>query len=556
MSYPLLIRTSFFFLLTCILHSAALAQMGSCEQAQAGANLDVGNVIARIYNDGALFWKGGNPVYEVPKGDSVHAVFASTFVIGGMMDGELRMAASQYGPYEFWPGPLDEEGNPPGDCSEYDQIWELRSEDFEQVELENTFSENMINWPWELGAPVLDGDGNPGNYNLEGGDRPELLGDQMLWWVMNDRGNEHVWSETQPIGLEVHGSAYAFNAQGPLGDMTFYRYRVINKNAHPLSDTFVGIIVDSDLGNASDDYVGTDSLSHLAYTYNADPVDEGGYEDLPPAIGTAFLITPEATVDNYDNDRDGEIDEPGEPIGAYTAGFFDSGGGVQGDPSDGVEMYNYIRGRWPNGQLFTEGGTGLDFSNVPTRFVLSGDPFTRSYWSELQPSPNNDLSPNPGADRRHFISSGPMTLVPADTSEFLVAFVWAQGEDYLDSVRKLEGIVLGMQTEPRSFLVSGYRSGQVISGPPDPQDVLGFDQNFPNPFSRVTTLRYSLPKSMQVRLTVYDILGRQVEQLFEGGQEAGIYSLDFNGSALPVGIYYARIQMDHLQFIKKMVKVP
>ena len=61
---------------------------------------------------------------------------------------------------------------------------------------------------------------------------------------------------------------------------------------------------------------------------------------------------------------------------------------------------------------------------------------------------------------------------------------------------------------------------------------------------------------MQVRLAVYDVLGREVELLFEGPQDTGIYSLEFDGSHLPTGIYYAQIRMDHLKFTRKLVRVP
>jgi len=550
------IKTCLIFSLGLLFNPVALAQIGTCEEAQAQAILEVGNVRARIYNDGIIFWKGGQNLYEAPKGEGVNALFASSFVIGGLIDGSLHMAASTYGPYEFWPGPLDEKGNPPTDCTAYDQIWEINSDDFAQYDSEETFSINMQNWPWHLGAPVIDGDGDPSNYNLEGGDRPELLGNQTLWWIMNDRGNEHRWSEVEPLGIEVHGTAYAFENVGLASDITFYRYRIINKNTAPITDTFAGMWFDPDLGNASDDYVGSDSLLNLGYAYNGDPVDENGYEDRPPAVGYTYLLTPEAQIDALDNDHDGEIDEAGETTSMYAAAFYAGGGGPQGDPSDADEMYNYLRGLWANGEPMTIGDTGLRFSNQVTRFAYSGDPVTQSYWTELQPLPTNNAQPNRPGDRQFVTSSGPFTLPPGESTELLVALVWAQGTNYLDSVRKLKNIVANMQTTPSSYLASGYRPELNEPVTPIPEEVLGFDQNFPNPFTNSTTLRYSLPKTMQVRLAVYDILGREVAVLAEGSQDAGIYTRELNAAQLAPGVYYARIELDHLQFTKKLIRVP
>ncbi|MBX2820281.1 MAG: T9SS type A sorting domain-containing protein [Rhodothermaceae bacterium] len=533
--------------------SVAAQQVGTCEEARGEALLEAGNVRARIFNNGPLFWRGRQNLYEVPKGSGVNAMFAGHMMLGGLIDGELHMAGSTYGPYEFWPGPLDEAGNPPADCSQYDRIWEINSNDFIHFEEDSTFSINMLNWPWQLGAPVIDGDGNPDNYNLKGGDRPELLGDQTLWWIMNDRGNAHVWSEVDPIGIEVRASAYAFNIPSEIGDITFYRYNILNKNSKPLTDAFLSMWADPDLGNFADDYFGSDSLLHLQYVYNADNQDENGYEELPPAIGYTFLQTPVADIDLIDNDHDGLIDEPNEPAGMYSAIEFSDFNGPVEDPRRGAGIYNNMRGLWADGVPYTVGGYGRDFSNSITRFAYSGDPVTQSYWTLFRPMPNANR-PTPSYDIVIIMSSGPFTLAPGESTEFLIALVWAQGINHLDSVRKIKNIVANLQTAPARYLTSGYQPGKLEPPPPEPSFVLGFDQNFPNPFINRTTLRYSLPKTMQVRLTVYDLLGREISVLTEGSQEAGIYTTEFNGTNLPAGIYFARLELDHLQFTKVMIR--
>ena len=67
-------------------------------------------------------------------------------------------------------------------------------------------------------------------------------------------------------------------------------------------------------------------------------------------------------------------------------------------------------------------------------------------------------------------------------------------------------------------------------------------QNYPNPFNPNTTIQYSLPEDSHLRLTVYDILGREIAELFNGISEMGNYSIEFNGTQLENGIYYYRIQ--------------
>ncbi len=67
-------------------------------------------------------------------------------------------------------------------------------------------------------------------------------------------------------------------------------------------------------------------------------------------------------------------------------------------------------------------------------------------------------------------------------------------------------------------------------------------QNYPNPFNPVTIIKYSIPKSSLVKMTVYDILGREVSKLVNSVEPAGNYEVNFDGSNLASGIYFYRIE--------------
>jgi hypothetical protein len=63
----------------------------------------------------------------------------------------------------------------------------------------------------------------------------------------------------------------------------------------------------------------------------------------------------------------------------------------------------------------------------------------------------------------------------------------------------------------------------------------------PNPFNPVTRLSYDLPRAAQVRLAVYDLLGREVAVLTDGMLPAGSYAALWNASVLPSGMYFVRL---------------
>lgn len=67
-------------------------------------------------------------------------------------------------------------------------------------------------------------------------------------------------------------------------------------------------------------------------------------------------------------------------------------------------------------------------------------------------------------------------------------------------------------------------------------------QNFPNPFNPETTIRYQVPANSNVRLSVYDIVGREIAVLVDEKQIAGSYTVHFNASGLASGAYFYRLQ--------------
>ena len=426
----------------------------NCQGALGEAFLDVNNVRARILNNGGLFWRGSPHVYEVPKGGGSNAIFASGIWVAGEVGGQLRAAASRYGPWEFWAGPLDENGNAPTDCSIFDHVYKVSKADVETYVTTGSASPDLREWPTGLGAPTLDADGNEIDFDitvpladrvnrvidLAAGERPAILGDMTLWWVMNDRGNIHEATDAAPIGLEVHGTAFAFNTAGDIGNTTFYKYNMFYKGDVPLENAYLGIFSDPDLGNFDDDYVGADTSLGLGYVYNADNEDEGGegYGTSPPAAGYDFFQGPIVPSAGDSALVDGVWIDDFKNLKMTTFAFYNNGGDVNGDPQTGSDYYNYMQGNWKDGRAFTVGGGGRDFSTTPTRFIFPGDPVTGDGWSELNPDPiGGTLGPIAPADRRFVMATGPFTIEPGDAQEIVFGLVWARGTDNLDSITKL-----------------------------------------------------------------------------------------------------------------------
>ncbi len=511
-----------------------------------------------MYNTGTLFWRGEGAFYSVPKESNVEAIYLATLQMGGLVNGEYRLINSDYGPFQLWPGPLDEQGLPPDDCSEYDRMYSIYRDSLEYFERTREATRDLLEWPAHLGAPVVDGDGVPENYNLQDGDRPALIGDQMIWWVMNDAGNTKHNIRTPPLPMEVQMTAFSFNRaqalrnhpmfehlNGVLRFATFYRYRLRYLGTDPLEDAWFSIWTDLGIGEG-DDYVGSDSALGLGFVYNADEFDESvgnspGYGTPPPALGFDFFRGPVLMPDSLDNDGDGIVDEIGERGGATRFLIHGHDNSVLGWPRTPEEAHDLLRGIWRDDTPVTYGGTGYRGSSR-AHFMFSGNP--PAFWSEETLSENGP-SNHPGY--RHFnISTGPFRMEPGETEDIYLGIVWARGRDRLDSVYRLKSDDALVQSVFEELI----RPDLPDEPPPSNYTLV---HHYPSPVRDRATLTFALPQQEHVRLAIYNLLGREVTRLVDGVRAAGRHRVEFEVGALPSGVYFYELQAGSVRGGRTMV---
>jgi hypothetical protein len=76
---------------------------------------------------------------------------------------------------------------------------------------------------------------------------------------------------------------------------------------------------------------------------------------------------------------------------------------------------------------------------------------------------------------------------------------------------------------------------------------------FPNPFNPTTSFRFSLPSSSRINLSVYDIQGRLIKEISDEVFDVGDHAITFDGTTMPTGIYFARLQAGDFVRTRKMV---
>ncbi|MFI5150602.1 MAG: T9SS type A sorting domain-containing protein [Bacteroidia bacterium] len=140
------------------------------------------------------------------------------------------------------------------------------------------------------------------------------------------------------------------------------------------------------------------------------------------------------------------------------------------------------------------------------------------------------------------------TFAPADTSQWKTQFV------NLPSFGGSNNVIICFKA------VSAMGNNLYIDDVNISNSPMGIQENelassmqvFPNPFSDITTVRFSLKQAQKLKLEVFNLCGQYVYALNETNGITGINSIQFNGSDLAPGMYFIRITGDHSQFTQKI----
>jgi hypothetical protein len=444
-----------------------------CNNAVAQVDQAINNVRARLTTGGDVWWNSTDGRYVVPKVPpgitEVSSIFAGAVWLGGVDPaGNLKLAAQTYGrntrQFDFFPGPLDRNGKTTkDDCARWDRLFVVKGEsirehlrNWQQAQREgkpldpDKIPRDVKGWPsrgneffaeihgFQLPdtrqglAGFWDQDGD-GRYNPVEGDFPviEIKGcidkpqfpDEMIFWIYNDAGNIHAETRGDQIQMEVQVQAFSYATNDELNDMTFQRYKLINRAVESIDSMFFAMWVDPDLGCFTDDYVGCDTSRSLAFIYNEDALDGTTGCVCNQAVPTYCDNIPLLGVDYFR----GPSDENGNEIGMSSFTYYNNqqvGSPQIGttDPATAQEYYNYLSGSWRDGSSFTFGDDAYQ-DGAKIKYAFTDVPNNPRGWSMC----NSRL---PFGDRRTIQASGPFRLDPGAVNELIIGVAWVADQNY------------------------------------------------------------------------------------------------------------------------------
>ena len=454
-----------------------------CDNAVSQIDQAINNVRARLLSAGDVWWDGNDGRYIVPKVPpgvpEVSSIFSGAVWLGGVDPaGNLKVAAQlagrSSGNFDFWPGPLDDPNGTTDQatCAQWDRFFRVTGEEidehlrnFNNAQLAGTEYEaaqiprNIRGWPargnrffadiHQFELPVtrqglalfFDQNGNE-EYEPDLGDYPiiDIIGcdapqypDEMIFWVYNDAGNIHAESMGDPIQMEIQVQSFAYQTNDEINDMTFQRYKLINRAVESIDSMFFAMWVDPDIGCFTDDYVGCDTTRSLAYVYNEDALDGQTGCTCPLGINTYCDEIPILGVDYFRGPRD----ENGNEIGMSSFTYFNNAGVTPApppgttDPNNALEYYNYLSGSWRDGSPFSFGDDAYQ-DGSPINYAFTDAPNDVNGWSMC-------TAGLPPGDRRTVQASGPFRLDPGAVNELIIGVVWVPDQNYpCPSIAKLQ----------------------------------------------------------------------------------------------------------------------
>ncbi len=540
--------------------------------AQTHEYLDINNIKARINANSFLFHDPTNstPSFEYPANSGKNTIYSARLhVLGEDVNGQLKGSIPfAINNVTLHSGPIMNNADYASAAPAWDKVWKINCSEIQlfkdwyqagtddQNNGTNTQATNypgyqiptsIINWPAHGDvskgqalqiAPFFDTDGDS-FYDPTSGDYPLIKGDQAIFFIYNDSRSSSLIPRAQ---TEIRGLAYAFaNANdSALNNTIFINYEIINQGLFIQYNTHIGFDVDFDLGNSSDDFVGSDVARSAFYAYNGDAFDEdangalgyganlaaqgvvilsGGYQDsdgtdnpltnnVQQAISTNGSVYPNAGS-GY---GDGIIDN--EKLGLTNFMHYGNGSGAQGSPVNAWDYYEVIQSKWNDGTPLTSGGSGYG-GNVTTKHAYpnTSDPLHfssngvvgQTAWSETN-------SGNPPGDRKAIGAIGPIYMPQGHTQHVEIALISAR--DYTGSGNQASIVILNERIDSiKSYFANGLLSDCSSGGFTTAIESHLLNNNTlqiaPNPFTNRFVVNYKAAND-NAQLRIYNLMGERV----------------------------------------------
>jgi hypothetical protein len=548
------------------------------------ANIDPNTLFNNISN--------GSSSFEIPVGNGTHTIYSASLWLAGIDEnGEIRTNVNTYhNASQKIAGPIMNSSDYASEGHLWDKVWKIQCQEIQQFNAWYACTQDLgcdeaVNFPgyqipasiltWPAHGDVTKGqafnlapyfDRNNDNfYDPNSGDYPLIKGDEAIFFIYNDERSYYTGGDTHPpMSTEVHGMAYAFSTSDiEINNTLFLNYKIYPRGTFTFNNSYVGFWADFDLGNSSDDYLGTDVSRSSFYAYNGDYFDENnggiGYGSNLPAQSLTFLKGPKQDNNGLDDSFGIENNESINGLG-FGDGIVDNeywglesflrhdwNSSTLGSPVTETHFYNYLSGKKLDGSSLTYTSGGIDCKFM---YPGSSDPFNYGTGGTAQLPWSEYVTGSNAGDRVGVGSSGPFTISPGNVIELDLALVFGRDltgsgpqagiaamQEAIDTVRSQ--YLRGITSDCASNMITKVNSSSLKE-----KGLL----IYPNPFNTEFTINYEL-ESKTASIVVYNGLGKKIQS-----KTITRNSTVIDLSHHPKGFYFVHITDGENRISKKIIK--
>jgi len=375
-----------------------------------------------------------------------------------------------------------------------------------------------------------------------------LVSHEDSWCCYNDCDSTyHMPGDTRPIGIEVYQTGYEWK-RTEVQDIFFMTCQFKNVSGYTLNNCYIGIGMDSDIGNESG--MGNDIMSGIlkriynigGTEYVADNIgyqwqeaeEPGWVPPVPGVMGVDLLQTPFDLVTGQDKDADG-IPDQYERDSAYYA--------QNVPPSQWDADTDYVPD-WRDASENPQKGMtalkrftlNLEPNRDPERYLtLAGYNFQTGAYE-----PYDTVPPAPD-DQRFLMASGPLTILPDSVETFIFAVMfanWAGIYGAPDTALALVDYWAQRYYDMSWFLYTPVEELKSRERPAAGVSV------YPNPLGPTGQARFTLDKPATVTLKIYNLAGQAVREIYRGYRSASRQEVRLDTRGLSAGTYFLVLEAD------------
>lgn len=335
--------------------------------------IESGQLKLRVNADGQMATFNNNASSELIAGSNNHLFKFIDLWISGKDSADNLYITSVNGfnaKSDYSPGPIDSLTYRGAEPADWNYVWSVTADAIKEhrknfQDVNYTISESIKNWPsngtdkfYKYLAPFIDYN-QDGKYNPEKGDYPDIIGNKVTYFIVNDNYSEHKASGGQPLKIEIYGMAYSLEN---IPNTVFIRYYIINRTNKNFKDLKISFHTGFQLGNDKDNYCGTIVPKNMIFSYNGDDNDDNHFGNSKPLASLMVLNTNLSSTLYITKD---------------TLSF-------TGMPTSPMQHRNMMDGKWKSSKILTFGGDGTG-NNSNSSFVYPGstDPaFKGQNWEE------------------------------------------------------------------------------------------------------------------------------------------------------------------------------